>query len=146
MDLVDALECAFTYAYLHLSSLILIYMLVWCMLVVGLIDEMKNQHAQDDSQILGLFHKWYQSLAYNVDLTRYLALCLYKWYLTNDGAKDGIIGALRLVSHFKGPSLTPQHHLVDITLPQLQSIHMCKLSIQTLSTYVGEANATNMGS
>ena len=42
MDLVDALECAFTYAYLHLSSLILIYMLVWCMLVVGLNDEMKN--------------------------------------------------------------------------------------------------------
>ena len=31
-----------------------------------------------------------------------------------------------------------QHHLVDITLPQLHSMHMCKLSIQTLSTYVGE--------
>jgi hypothetical protein len=42
MDLIDAFECAFTYACLHLSSLNLIYMLVWCMLVVGLIDEMKN--------------------------------------------------------------------------------------------------------
>ena len=38
------------------------------------------------------FFKWNQSLAYNVDLTRFLVLCLYKWYLTNDGAKDGIIG------------------------------------------------------
>ena len=42
MNLIDAFECAFTYAWLHLSSLNLIYMLVWCMLVVGLIDEMKN--------------------------------------------------------------------------------------------------------
>ena len=33
---------AFTYACLHLSSLNLIYMLLWCMLVVGLNDEMKN--------------------------------------------------------------------------------------------------------
>ena len=65
-------------------------MLVWCMLVVGLIDEMKNQHAQDDSQILGLFHKWYQSLAYNVDLTRYLVFVFCKCYLTNHGAKDGV--------------------------------------------------------
>ena len=37
-----------------------------------------------------------------------------KWYLTNHGAKDGIFGALRLVSCFKGPSLIHQHNLVDI--------------------------------
>jgi hypothetical protein len=30
-----------------------------------------------------------------------------KSYLTNNGAKDGIIGALRLVSRFKGLSLIP---------------------------------------
>ena len=42
MDLVDAFECAFTYACLHLRSLNSLYMLVWCMLVVNLNDEMKN--------------------------------------------------------------------------------------------------------
>ena len=42
MDLVDAFECAFTYDCLHLSSLNSIYVLVWCTLVVGLNDEMKN--------------------------------------------------------------------------------------------------------
>jgi hypothetical protein len=42
MNLFDAFECAFTYACLHLKSLNSIYMLVWCMLVVCLIDEMKN--------------------------------------------------------------------------------------------------------
>ena len=42
MDLYDAFECAFTYAWLHLSSLNLMYMLVWCMLGVGLNDEIKN--------------------------------------------------------------------------------------------------------
>jgi hypothetical protein len=41
MNLVDAFECAFTCACLLLSSLNLIYMLVWCILVVGLIDEIK---------------------------------------------------------------------------------------------------------
>ena len=34
--------------------------------------------------------------------------------LVTNGAKDGIFGALRLVSCFKGPYLIPQHHLVDI--------------------------------
>jgi hypothetical protein len=42
INLFDAFECAFTYACLHLLSLNLMHMLVWCMLVVGLIDEMKN--------------------------------------------------------------------------------------------------------
>ena len=42
MDLVDAFECAFTYACLHLRSLNSLYMLVWCMLVVNLNDEMRN--------------------------------------------------------------------------------------------------------
>ena len=45
MNLFDAFECKFSYACLHLSSFILIYMLVWCMLVVSLIDEMKNKYA-----------------------------------------------------------------------------------------------------
>ena len=42
MNLFDAFECAFTYACLYLKSLNSIYMLVWCMLVVGLNDEMIN--------------------------------------------------------------------------------------------------------
>ena len=42
MNLYDAFECAFSYACLHLKSFNPIYMLVWCMLVVGLNDEMKN--------------------------------------------------------------------------------------------------------
>jgi hypothetical protein len=42
MNLFDAFDCAFTYDCLNLSSLILIYMLVWCMLVVNLNDEMRN--------------------------------------------------------------------------------------------------------
>jgi hypothetical protein len=42
MNLYDAFECAFSYACLHLSSLNSTDMLMWCMLVVGLNDEMKN--------------------------------------------------------------------------------------------------------
>ena len=42
MDLVDAFECAFTYACLNLRSLNSLYMLVWCMLVVKLFDELKE--------------------------------------------------------------------------------------------------------
>jgi hypothetical protein len=42
MNLYDAFECAISYAFLHLSRLNSIDMLVWCMLVVGLNDEMKN--------------------------------------------------------------------------------------------------------
>jgi hypothetical protein len=42
MNLYDAFECAFSYVFLYLSSLNLNSMLVWCMLVVGLNDEMKN--------------------------------------------------------------------------------------------------------
>jgi hypothetical protein len=42
MNLYDAFECVFSYAWVHLSNLNSIDMLVWCMLVVGLNDEMKN--------------------------------------------------------------------------------------------------------
>ena len=70
--------------------------------------------------------KWYQSLAYNVDLTRYLVFVFCKCYLTNSGAKGGIFCALQLVSRFKVPSLIPQHHLVDITSLHFQSLHICK--------------------
>ena len=67
-------------------------MLVWCMLVVDLIDEMKNQHAQVIVKYALLyFHKWYQSLASNVDLTRYLVFVFCKKYLTSNGAKDDIL-------------------------------------------------------
>jgi hypothetical protein len=42
IDLIDAFECAFSYVCLHLKSFNSIYMLVWCMLVVGLDGEMKK--------------------------------------------------------------------------------------------------------
>jgi hypothetical protein len=42
INLNDAFECAFSYACLHLSSLNSIDMLVWCMLVVDLNNEMRN--------------------------------------------------------------------------------------------------------
>jgi hypothetical protein len=42
MNLYDAFECAFTYACLHLKSFNSISIIVWCMLVVGLNDEIKN--------------------------------------------------------------------------------------------------------
>jgi hypothetical protein len=42
MNLYDAFECAFSYACLHLKSFNSIYMLVWCMPVVGLDGEMKK--------------------------------------------------------------------------------------------------------
>ena len=99
-------------------------MLVWCMLVVGLNDEMKNQHAQVIVRYALLcFHKWHQSLACNIDLTRYLVLVFCKSYLTNHSAKDGIFGALRLVSCFKGPSLISQHHIANFSP---NSYHICR--------------------
>jgi hypothetical protein len=42
MNLNDAFEFAFLYVCLHLSSLKSTDMLVWCILVVGLNDEMRN--------------------------------------------------------------------------------------------------------
>ena len=99
MDLYDAFECAFTYAWLHLSSLSLIYMLVWYMLVVGLNDEMKNQHAQDDSQmcLAFVFTSGTRTLLLLLTSQGIQCLCFAidsKWYLTYHGAKNGIIGAL----------------------------------------------------
>ena len=110
-----------------------------------MIDEMKTSIYRISRYTL-IFYKWHQKLASNVDLTRYLVCpcfssdiqqilvlrMVFKWQL-------------RLVSRFKGPFFTPQHHLVVITLPHFLSMHMCKLSSQTLSTYVGGANATNSG-
>ena len=57
-------------------------MLVWCMLVVKLFDELKEQHAQVIVRYALLIFKWYQSLAYNVDLMRYLVFVFCKSYLT----------------------------------------------------------------
>ena len=116
-------------------------MLVWCMLVVGLNDEMKNQHVQDDSQICLTFDFTSNTRTLLIMLISRGIQCfcvISKWYLANHGAKDGTIGALRLVSCFKGPSLIPYHHLVDITLPQLQLMHMCKLQSKLLAHMQGE--------
>ena len=62
-------------------------MLVWCMLVVGLNDEMKNQHAQVKKLDLCSFYG-NQILASNVDLMRYSSFCVC---LVTHGAKDGIL-------------------------------------------------------
>ena len=71
-----------------------------------------------------------QTLASNVDLTGYSSFCVC---LVTNSAKDGIFGALQLISCFKGPFLTPQHQLVDIILPQLKSMHICKLQSKLLA-------------
>ena len=85
MNLNDGFEYACTYACLHLSSLNCKYLLVWCMLVAGLNDEMKtSMHRMIVRCDLLLFS--HASL--------YLVLCICKWYLINNGAKDGIFGAL----------------------------------------------------
>ena len=93
-----------------------------------------------------ILYKWYQNFASNVDLMRYLVcLCfssdiqqimvlrmVFKWQL-------------RLVSRFKGPIFTPQHHLVAITLPNFKSMHMCKLSNPNRQHICRGANTTNLG-
>ena len=112
------------------------------MLVVGLNDELKNQHAQVEQLDLCLFCK-NQTLASNDDLTGYSSFCVC---LITNGAKDGIFGALQLVSRFKGPFLIPQHHLVEHYSPTTQIHEYVQASTQTLSTYAGGANATIWGS
>ena len=109
-------------------------MLVWCMQVVGLNDEMQNQHAQVGQLDLRLFCED-QTLASNDDLTRYSSFCDY---LVTNGAKDGIFGALRLVSCFKGPSLIPQHHLVEIDSYVSYLIICAKLQSKLLAHMQGE--------
>jgi hypothetical protein len=59
MNLYDEFECAFSYACLHLSSLNSIDMLVWCMLVVGLNDEIKKLACIGDRYALLCFYKYY---------------------------------------------------------------------------------------
>ena len=62
-------------------------MLVWCMLVIGLNDEMKNQHAQAKVTRL-MFIYGNQTLACNIDLMGYSSFCVR---LVTNGAKDGIL-------------------------------------------------------
>ena len=117
-------------------------MLVWCMLVVGLYDEIKtSMHRQYLDMTCFAFTGGARTLLIMLISQGIQCLCFtsnFNWYLTNHGAKHGIFGALRLVSRFKGPSLIPQHHLVDITLPQLKSMHMCKLQSKLLAHMQGE--------
>ena len=108
-------------------------------------DEMKTSMHRI-ARYIQIFYKWYQSLAYNVDLMRYL-VCLC---FSSDIQKIMVLRMvfkwqLRLVSCIKGPFFTPQHHLVVITSPHFLTMHMCNSQIVTLSTYVGGANATNLG-
>ena len=64
------------------------------------------------------FYKRYQNLASNVDLMRYLVcLCFLSDIQQIMVLRMVFKQQLRLVSHFKGPFFTPQHHLVDITSP-----------------------------
>ena len=120
-------------------------MLVWCMLVVSLNDEMKNQHAQVIVRYALLtcfaFTSGARALLIMLILQGIQCLCFAsnsKWHLTNHGAMDDIFGALRLVSRFKGPSFIPQHHLVDIVSYIFLSKHMCKLQSKLLARMQGE--------
>ena len=91
-------------------------------------DEMKTSMHRITRYSL-IFYKWYQNLASNIDLMKYLVLCCFSSGIQKIMVLRMVFKwQLRLVSRFKGPFFTPQHHLVAITLPNFQSMHMCKLS------------------
>jgi hypothetical protein len=78
-------------------------MLVWCMLIIELLnDDLTTSMHRLVARFI--IFEWYWSLAYNIDLMRYLVFFMH---LANHGAKDGCKCALRLVSCFKGPFFTP---------------------------------------
>ena len=77
-------------------------------------DEMKTSMHRKSNQTCA-YHVKTRPFAYIVDLTGYSSFCEC---LATIGAKDDVYWQLRLVSRFKGPFFTPQHHLVVITLPQ----------------------------
>ena len=107
---------------------------VWWMLVVGLIDEMKNQHAQVELLDLCLYCE-NQTLASNVDLMGYSSFCVHVQLLM---VLSMVYWCTPIGTRFKGPSLIPQHHLVDITLPHFLSIHTCNLLSKLLAHMQGE--------
>ena len=71
---------------------------------------------------------------------------IFKWYLANNGAMDGVqmanpIGIMLQRSILYTLASFGRHYF-----PTLHNPCICaSFQIQTLSTYVGEANATNLG-
>jgi hypothetical protein len=68
-----------------------------------------------------------------------------KCYLTNHSAKDDVQMATSIGMMVQRFILYTLASLVVITLPQLQSMHMCELQTKHSSTYAGGANTTNLG-
>ena len=65
--------------------------------------------------------------------------------LATHGAKDELKSATPIGITLHMLILYTLASLVGITLPQFQSIYMCELQTKHSSTYVGGANATNLG-
>ena len=94
-----------------------------------MIDEMKTSMHRMIVRLPCMFYKWYQSLAYNVDLMRYLVIVFCKCYLTNHGVKDGVqmatpIGITLQRSILYTLASFGRHYFPTLFL----SMHMCKLS------------------
>ena len=131
----------FIYLLACYKFLISIPMLVWCMLVIGLNDEMKNQHAQVKKLDFVHFME-----------TRPLLLMLISWGILVFVYVQ-LLMMLRMVYWCTPVGITLQRS-ISYTLasfgrhypPTTQILAYVKPSIQNLNTYVGGANATNGGS
>ena len=70
---------------------------------------------------------------------------LFKWYLANYGAKDGVQMATSIGITLQMSILYTLASLGRHYFPTLPNPCICaSFQIQTLSTYVGGANATNL--
>ena len=74
-----------------------------------------------------------------------MGFLVFFMYLANHDAKDGLKCATPIGITLQSLILYTLASLVVIILPQFQSMHMCELQTKHSSTYVGGANATNLG-
>ena len=71
---------------------------------------------------------------------------VFKWYLANHGAKDGVQMATPIGVTFQRSILYTLASFGRHYFPTLSNPCICaSFQIQTLSTYVGGANTTNLG-
>jgi hypothetical protein len=83
------------------------------------------------------------TLSYNVDLTGFSSFCEC---LVTNGAKDGVQIATPIVITLQRSILYILASFGSHYFPTLSNPCICaSFQIQTLSTYVGETNATNSG-
>ena len=71
---------------------------------------------------------------------------VFKWYLANHGAKDGVQMATPIVITLQRSILYTLASFGRHYFPTLPNLCICaSFQIQTLSTYVGGANAIKLG-